>query len=335
MKISQFAKFFPLPLILFLVLLLGACKTQPTAPDQVTVQLSWFHTVEFVGFYVADQKGFYADENLEVTIVPGGPETSPIAEVTAGKAQFGISAADGIIRAQSEGQSVTALFCIFQENPLVILSMTEQGITQPDDLAGKTVGVISPALDTTWDIQFIALLKKAGVDPASVNVVANEAYHGADDLLSGRMDAASGFFSTNEPIVAIKEGHRVSSIYYSDYGVEFYNNLIFANASLIEEQPELVQRFIRATLKGYQFAVENPEEATDLTLLYDSSLDRELQLTSMQTQIPLMDTGEVLLGWMDINVWQNALDILLEQNIISSPVNLDEVYTNQFIEELK
>ena len=327
------SKLMTLALVFILALVLGACQGQTAEPDKITVQLSWFHTVEFAGFYVADQKGFYAEENLDVTLLPGGPETSPIAEVMAGKAQFGISAADGLIRAQAEGQSVMALSCIFQENPLVVISMAEAGITQPADLVGKTVGVISPALDTTWDIQFIALLNQMGIDPASLNFVANEAYHGADDLLSGRMDAASGFFSTNEPIVAEAEGHSINSIYYSDYGIEFYNNLIFADASLIEQQPELVQRFIRATLKGYKAAIENPEEATDFALLYDNTLDRSLQLASMQTQIPLIDTGNAVLGWMDIQVWQNAMDILLAQNILSTSVDLEKIFTNQFVEQ--
>lgn len=329
------SKLMTLALVFILALVLGACQEQPAEPDKITVQLSWFHTVEFAGFYVADQKGFYAEENLEVTLLPGGPETFPIAEVTAGKAQFGVSAADEIIRAQAEGQALLALSCIFQENPLVVISLAEAGIRHPEDLVGKTVGVISPALDTTWDIQFIALLNQMGIDPASLNFVANEAYHGADDLLSGRMDAASGFFSTNEPIVAIAEGYPINSIYYSDYGVAFYNNLIFAEASLVEQQPDLVQRFMRATLKGYLTAIENPEEATDFTLLYDNTLDLAFQLASMQTQIPLIDTGNAALGWMDIAVWQNAMDILLAQNILSEAVDLEKVFTNQFIEQSK
>jgi ABC-type nitrate/sulfonate/bicarbonate transport system substrate-binding protein len=122
-------------------------------------------------------------------------------------------------------------------------------------------------------------------------------------------------------------------MFYSDYGVVIYANPIFAAGQLVREQPELAERFVRATLKGYQYAIEHPEEAGELSLKYDDTLQVAFQTATMEAQIPLIDTGDVPIGWMDESVWQTTLDVLLEQDVIASSPNLDTVYTNQFVEK--
>lgn len=315
-------------LIIAIALLLNACSP---AKDKVTVQLSWFHSAEFIGFYTADQLGYYNDENLEVALVAGGPETDPIASVFEGTSQFGVTPGDSIIRAQSAGQEPVAISSIFRKSPLIVMALANSGISTPQDLAGKTVGVVSPGLDTTWDIQFIAMLKKVGVDPASITFVPNEEFYSAADLHTDRMDATSGTFSTNELVQAKIDGEDVVPIYYGDYGVEFYNNLIFTDAKLISSDPELVQRFIRATLKGYQYAVEHPQEVAAFTLKYDESLDVAFQQATIEAQIPLLDTGDAQIGWMEEDIWNNTQAILLDQGYITSPIDLTKAYTNDFI----
>jgi NitT/TauT family transport system substrate-binding protein len=314
-------------LVLVMALFLSACG----AKDKVTVQLSWFHSAEFIGFYVADQLGYYADENLDVTLTGGGPEIDPVATVADGSSQFGVTSGDSIIRAQSAGQDMVAISSIFRKSPLIVMALTDSRITSPQDLAGKTVGVVSTGLDTTWDIQLIAMLKKTGVDPAGITFVSNEEFHGAADLHTGRMDASSGTFSTNELVQAKIDNELVTPIYYSEYGVEFYNNVIFTGAQLSADNPDLVQRFIRATLRGYQYAIENPKEAAALTIKYDETLDVAFQQATIEAQIPLIDSGDAPIGWMDEDVWTGTQTILLDQGYITSPIDLTKVYSNDFI----
>lgn len=321
-----------------LILLLGSvvvgCNPFAAAkePDQVAIQFSWFHSAEFAGFYVADQKGYYTDENLKVTFVGGGPEADPVAEVLADRAMFGITAGDRIIRARAAAQDAVAVAAIFRSSPLVVMALANSGIQRPQDLAGKTVGVISPKMDTTWDIQFLGMLNKLKIKPTDLTFVPIEDYHGANELTSGRMQAASGFFSSNEPVQAQLDGHEITQIFYSDYGIEIYSNTIFTTDQIIRKQPDLVKRFIRATLKGYQYAIEHPEEVGDLTLKYDNTLDPDLQHATMQAQIPLIDTGDARIGVMDESVWQITEDALLEQGVIATPIDLKTAYTNEFIE---
>ncbi|MFZ5912327.1 MAG: ABC transporter substrate-binding protein [Chloroflexota bacterium] len=321
-----------LAILIAFSLVLTACGSGFAAePDKVTVQFSWFPTVEFAGFYVADQLGYYAEENLEVNLVAGGPDIDPVSEVAAGNAQFGLAAGDSILRAKANGQDMMAVGAIFRQSPMVVMALADSGIQRPQDLEGKTIGVISPTLDTTWDIQFIAMLHTLGIDENTMTFVPNELY-GVGDLTSGKMDASSGMFSTNEPIQAELDGYKVNLIYYSDYGVEFYNNLIFAASSLVAEDADLVQRFMRATLKGYQHAIESPQDAVDHTIKYASDLDPSFELATMQLQIPLIDTGNAPIGFMDDAVWQNTQSILIEQGYLDTPVDLNTVYTNKFVE---
>lgn len=322
-----------LAVTMVMAFVLSACNnTTPTEPDAVTVQLSWFHTAEFAGFYAAEEQGFYADENLDVTLLAGGPDADPVGALTSGDAQFAVTTGDAVLRARAADKNVKAVAAIYRRSPLAVMSLAGSGIQQPADLEGRTVGVISTDLDTPYDVQFVAMLNQVGIPLDSLELVALQEYHGADDLLSGRMEAASSMFSTNEMAQAELEGHEINSIFYSDYGVYVYANPILTTDALIAENPELVQRFVDATLRGYQFTLENPEEAAAITLDYDESLDREAQAATLQAQIPLIDTGTANLGVMEERVWASTQDILLNQGIIQEPQDISEVYTNEFVE---
>ncbi|MBE2201972.1 MAG: ABC transporter substrate-binding protein [Anaerolinea sp.] len=324
-------------IIVSIVIVASGCNTAADNKplDQITVQLSWFHTAEFAGFYVAAQQGFYAAENLDVTLVAGGPEVNPVAEVLAGNAQFGVTAGDNIIRARANGDEVTAVASIYQHSPLIVMALADSDIKRPQDLVGKTVGVISPNLDTTWDIQFVAMLNHLGIDIADMTLIPIENYHGAAELVSGRMDAASGFFSINEPVQARLDGDEITTIFYSDYGILLYANPIFTTNDLINTQPDLVQRFVRATIRGYLLAIEQPEQTVTDVLQYDANLTQEGELATLLAQIPLINTGYTRVGQMEANVWQTTADILLEQNVITTPVNINTVYTNTFIDGMQ
>jgi ABC-type nitrate/sulfonate/bicarbonate transport system substrate-binding protein len=310
----------------------GAPSSNGSGPgDQVTVQLSWFPSVEYAGFYAALEQGFYAEAGLDVTLKSGGPEVDALGEVKSGNSQFGVGTGDSLIIARSNGDNFVAVSTIFRNNPMVAMSLSSADIQKPEDLAGKNIGVIAPDLSTTWDVQFLALLQEMNVQQDSISFSAIEDYHGANELKSGRLDVMSGMFATNEPVVAKLAGDALNLIFYKDYGIDVYPNAIFVTDEFVQDNPDLVGRFVKATLRGYQFAIEYPEAVAAFALKYDDALDLTVQQETMKAQIPFIDTGDAPIGSMDEAVWNTTQEILLQFGLIAQPIDLATVYTNQFI----
>jgi NitT/TauT family transport system substrate-binding protein len=330
---SRWLRYVVVITVLLLSGVLVACTAFKPQPDKVTIQLSWFHSVEFAGFYVADQKGYYADENLAVTLKPGGADVLPSKEVADGKADIGVTGGDQLLVARSQGLPLKAIAAIFRQSPVALMALADSGIKTPQDLVGKRIGVISPNYDNNNDIQLLAMLRQVGIDQSKVKLVVTEDYS-VGSLTSGAMDVYSGF-AMNEAVDAKLRGINVNLILPQDYGVSIYANVLFSRQQTLDERSDVIQRFVRATYKGYQYAIEHPDEAANLALKYDKTLDVTFQRASMQAEIPLIDTGDVPIGTMDSPVWQNTNDILLQQGLIKSPVDLSTVFTNKYVEKAK
>jgi len=150
--------------------------------------------------------------------------------------------------------------------------------------------------------------------------------------VTGEIDAMGFAWSANGGMEAQLAGHDVNMIFMSDYGILEYPNAIFTAEQMIEENSDVIERFVRATLKGYQYAIENPDEVVEFALERNDSLDPELQAASMDAFVPLIDSGDAPIGWMDAEVWQSTQSILVDQAFIDSPVEPSLLYTNEFVE---
>lgn len=318
--------------LLLAVALLAACQTSgpAQAPTKVTVKFNWAHEAEWAGFYAAQKQGYYADENLEVTLLPG--ETDPIDEVVSGENDFGAATGTGLVLARAEGKPVTAVAAVMRQSPLAVMTMADAGITRPQDLVGKTVEVASPNLDAGWDIQFLAMLKEAGVDARQINLVPVEEY-GIGPLVRGDVDAIGFAWSASEGVAAGLEGYKTNLMFMSEYNVLEHPVVLFTSEKMIEEKPDMVERFVRATLKGQRYAVEHPDEAAVLATEWDDTLDRQWLKAGMAAYVPLIDTGDAPIGWMDAEVWQSTQDVLQGQGFISSPVDPNTLYTDDFVQK--
>jgi NitT/TauT family transport system substrate-binding protein len=147
-----------------------ACQSQPAEtppPDPVTVQLKWIHQAQFAGFYLAQEKGYYAAENIDVIFIEGGPGIDVIDPVVLGKADFAVAAPERILLRRSEGQPIVAIATTYRHNPFVLVTMADSGIERPEDFAGKTVAVGN--IDGL--AQFEAILSNLGLEPGAVNIV--------------------------------------------------------------------------------------------------------------------------------------------------------------------
>jgi NitT/TauT family transport system substrate-binding protein len=317
-------------LSLVVVLILSACsprvKTQP-APDLVTVQLKWIHQAQFAGFYMALEKGFYADENLQVTLLPGGVGVDIVDEVVSGRADFGIVGAEYLILNRGAGKPVKAIATTFRNNPFVLVTMPDSGITDPYDFPGHSANI--GAIDGL--IQFEALLYKLDIDINQIEILPYS--YNLDDFYNGSIDITPAFSAGS--LIEIREQHPdVNVIWPIDYGIHLYSDTIFSTDNLIEDNSDLVLRFLRATLKGHQYAIDHPEEAVEIALKFAQNPDPTIQRQMLDASIPLIYTGEDEIGWMKKDVWQGMYNILDQQGLINRSFDLNEVYTTKFLEEI-
>lgn len=316
-------------------LLLSACggndkeKKKETTP--VNLQLSWVHEAEFTGFYVADQDGYYANEGLKVQLMPGGYTEAgyvdPIEQVMSGAADFGVGAEEQLLLARAAGKPLVAISALYQTSPNVFISLAESNIVRPADFVGKRVVVRDDI-----KVVYYALLKAASVDPASVIEVTDPALFSLDALINGDVDVTPGFV-TSEVLQLEQAGHQVNTILVNDYGIEDFQNIIFTTQDTIDKKPDLVTAFLRATLKGYQYAVDNPDKAPELTLKYDPKLDVEFQKLSWARNEPLIRRAGRQMGDIDPEAWQAFYQSMLDQGVLSS-LDVNASYTRQFIDAI-
>lgn len=298
-------------------------KQQPL--QEVTLNLKWLHQAQFAGNYVAAEKGFYANEGLKVNLVPYSYDSNSIDSVVKGEAEFGIAGADEILLAREKGLLIKAIAVIYKTNPVVAYSLKKSGIVKPQDFIGKTVGIEK---GTNVEYLYNAMMQKLDIDRSKIKEVAIG--YDAKELLDGTVDVATGYV-INEPNLVKEAGQDTNIILMSDYGINMYGDVIFTTENLINNNPDLVSRFLDATLEGWQYAIENQEEATDIVLKYAVNNTREHEYSMLKDSVPLISDGVSFLGWMDKEQWQQAHDILLGQGILSKPIEINDVFTVEFL----
>lgn len=228
----------------------------PADLEPITLQLRWHHQFQFAGYYAAKEKGFFRELGLDVTILSGSPQRRPIAEVLAGRAQYGVDNS-GVILARLRGEPVIALAAIFQHSPHVLLTLRRSGLQRPEDLVGKTV--MSNGGEN--DANFRAMFSRSGVPIDQVNWIPSS--FRLQDLIDGKTDAFNAY-STNEPYLLEQMGLEYEVINPRDYGVNFYSDILFTTESELNHHSDRARRFRAAALKGWKYALSHHEEVIQM-----------------------------------------------------------------------
>lgn len=309
-----------------------ACKQEPVEHvdlEEVRIQTMWVPNAQFAGYYVAIEKGYYRDEGLKVSFNEYDEGVAVKDVVAEGGAEFGIDGADQVIVARSEGKPLVAVAVHYRLNPTAYASLKEKGIKRPEDLVGKKIGILP---DNTGTI-FKAMIRKHGLSESDMEFI--EYGYDFGMLYSGTVDLIP-IYIFDEPYIMMREGYELNIILPEDYGIHAYGDTLFTTEQLVRERPDLVLKLVRATLKGWQYAIENPQAAVDIVLKYDDPdyNDKEYETFILTNEAPLVHTGEDYIGWMRQSVWQDMHDMLLEHELIKQPVDIQEVYTMKFLNEI-
>lgn len=297
----------------------------------VVVVLKWLHQAQFAGNYVADQKGYYKDAGLAVTLVPFDYKTFPVDEVAAGRAQFGVAGAEEVLVAREQGKKLKALAAIYQESPVVAYALASSGISKPTDFIGKKVG-----MENTVGVQAVthAMMAAQGIDYQK-NITEVPIDFTIKDVLDHKVDVGTGY-ATNEPIQVEESGQKVNIIYPTKYGVNIYADVLFTTEDMIASHPDLVRGYVDATIRGWQYALEHVDEAVHITLLYkdpnNTSLNFAHQKALLTASMPFIrPTSATVIGSMNYISWKRTQQLLLDYHILTDSTDVANAYTSDFL----
>ena len=312
---------------------LFAVPATAQAPDKIKLQIKWVPQAQFAGYFVALDKGYYADENLDVTIVPGGPDIVGEQQVINGQADFGVDWVASFLAFRDKGLPLVDVAQVYQSSGLLLVSKKSANITSPEALKGRNVGV--------WyggnEFEFLALMDKLHYDPDKDMNVIKQGFT-MDPFLQGQMDAASAM-TYNEYQIVLESGvsaDDLNVISYNDQGVGMLEDNLFTTEDMVQNKPDLVQRFVRASMKGWQSAVDDQAGAVTIVMNHvepgSTTADHQTRMMSEVAKLvvpPGMSEDQI--GVMDAGRFQTTADIAYKFHVINSPADPAKSYTNQFV----
>ncbi|WP_462150703.1 ABC transporter substrate-binding protein [Pseudoalteromonas xiamenensis] len=276
---------------------------QSSAIENVTLQLKWTHQFQFAGYYVAKEKGFYKEAGLHVNIVPADPSNpDTFFSVLSGRAQFGLTHS-GILQQRLEGKPLVAMAAILQSSPYCWMVKAQSGINGPKDFVNKRVSHIS----RSENAELLVMLERAGVEAKDLALYAG--LHPIRDFQRGIVDALQ-VYVTNEPFQMAQLGIDVRLICPKRYGLNVYGDILFTSEQLLKNNPELAERFLQASLRGWRYALLNLQEALTITqsrYAKDKTMEQlayEAEKLSSYISVP-----GVPIGNMTLNKWEWIADL--------------------------
>ena len=330
-------------LLLVILAVVAACAPQATAPTaappaagkavtpavsgvsaaDVTLYMGYIPNVQFAPFYVAQAKGYFKDEGINLSL-DYGMENDLLKLLAANQAQFVVGSGDQVILARSQGLLVVYVMNWYRRFPVAVFSL--QPLTSPQDLKGKRVGIPGPFGATYVGLK--GLLYAAKVDEKQVDMP-TVGFTQVESLLSGQVDAAVGY-SMNEPLQLQQAGKKPYALEVSQY-IDLVANGLITNEQTIQTNPDLVRRMVRATLRGLRDTLANPAEAFDITLkaVPEAAKTADAQRATLDAAIAFWQSDQ--LGRSDPQAWETSATFMKEVGLIPTAIDVNKAFTNDFI----
>jgi len=306
---------------LFQLLILFIFITNLTANNvkKISLQLQWKHQFEFAGFYIAKEKGFYRDVGLDIDIKEFDSGTNIIKDVESGKTTFGTSYPT-IILEKSKGMDVVLLGAILQSSPHVLVSLKSSDINSIKDFRNKRIMINKDALQTT---SFISMFKSNGISIDDIIKVKHS--FNIKDLIDKKIDITTAFLS-NELYTLDKQNIQYNLWDPKDYGFDFYDVIGFTSTKTLKNNPEMVNNFQKASLKGWEYAFNNIEETANLILkkynTQNKTKDALIYEAKVLKKLAYYNTNK--LGDIDKKKIQRIYDIYNLMGLTKNKINFDE-----------
>lgn len=304
------------------------------AADALTLQLKWVTQAQFAGYLVAQEKGFYAEEDLDITILPGGPNIAPEQVIAGGGADIIVTWMAAGLSARDNGVPLVNIAQPFKRSGLMMICPTETGITTEADFPGHTLGV--------WffgnEYPFFAWMNKIGLatDGSEGGVTVLQQSFDIQPMIQGQADCIS-VMTYNEYGQALDAGYGPDNLTIFNY-TEMGNDLLEDGLYVMEDtlddpaKVDAYTRFVKASMKGWAYALENPEEAAQIVVDMDDTGAAELahQLYMVGEVSKLVDAEDPAL---DMATYERTVQALIDQSIIKAAP--EGAYTTVVTDALK
>lgn len=297
--------------------------------EKVKIVLDWTPNTNHTGIYVAKAKGYFEEEGLDVEIMLPG-EAGADQLVAAKQAEFGVSYQEGITEARVQGVPIVSIAAIIQHNTSGFASPVEKNITTPKDFEGKTYGGWGAPLEKAV---LDSLMQEVGADVEKVNILN---IGDADFFTAVKRDIDFAWIYYGwTGIEAELRGEPINIVYLTDYSekLDYYTPVLSTSEKMIEEKPETVRKFVAAVSKGYEFSIENPEEAAEILLEAVPELDADLVKESQKWLSTKYQDDAPRWGEQKLEVWENYANWMYEHGLLETKLEAEKAFTNKFLPE--
>ncbi|MBS4202269.1 ABC transporter substrate-binding protein [Bacillus sp. FJAT-49732] len=305
----------------------GAKKEDSAGLKKVTVVLDWTPNTNHTGLYVAKEKGYFKDEGLDVDIIMPG-EAGANNLVASGKSEFGISYQESITEARVQDVPIVSIGAIIQHNTSGFASPVEKKINSPKDFEGKTYGGWGAPVEQE------VLASLMSVDNADSNKleIVNMGDNDFFTAVKRDIDFAWIYYAWTG-VEAELRGEKINMIYLTDYSdkLDYYTPVISTNEKMIKNDPDTVKAFMAAVSKGYDFAINNPDDAADILIKAVPDLDPELVKKSQEWLAAKYQDDAPRWGEQKQEVWKNYMDWMLEKGLLEKEIDVEKAFTNAFL----
>lgn len=301
------------------------------AQDAVSLRLNWYLGGLHVPFYYGKDQGFYEEEGIDLTINEGRGSANTTQVVAAGSDTFGLADSSSLITLASKGGEIKSVMSVLNSTGFSVVSLAETGIRAPKDLEGKSLAV-SPG-DPLREL-FQAVAAANDVDISTINFVQVDPAAKVVTVLEGRADALLG--GADDQYFLIKyQGQEPHALRFADHGANIVGMTILTTTGLIEDNPDLVGRFVRASVRSWEAAKENPEAAVDAALKVKSDLNRQSMLDQLMVDIELLESpaSKGRIGWGAEEDWTRTIELLKKYRGLETDQDWTAFHTNEFVPE--
>ncbi|GIQ64720.1 nitrate ABC transporter substrate-binding protein [Paenibacillus cisolokensis] len=326
-----------------LALLLSACGSSGGAKDpeaqtgegepqekeltKVQLVLDWTPNTNHTGLYVARDKGFFKEQGLDVEIVQPG-EAGADAMVAKGTAEFGVSYQESVTLARVQGVPIVSIAAVIQHNTSGFAAPADKNIKEPKDFEGKKYGGWGSPVE---EAMLASIMEEQGADVSKVDIVN---IGNADFFTAVKRDIDFAWiFYAWTGIEAELRGEKLDILYVADYSdkLDYYTPVLTTSESLIAEKPELVKAFLAGAAKGYEFAIDNPEEAAEVLIAAEPDLNAELVRASQTWLSPKYRDDAPRWGEQKLEVWQKYAEWMYEHKLLEKELEAEKAFTNDFL----